>query len=247
MKVEYYAMKTPPDKKSTVGEIKERFDADVERFSNLETGQQAVIDAPLMLELISELAVRIKPGAGNLLDIGCGAGNNSIAIIRKKGGINCDLIDLSLPMLERARERLANENAGNVRTFHGDFRELALPSSNYDIIVAAAVLHHFRDDADWESCFGKIYGLLKPGGAFFVSDLVFHEDEGVQEEMWRRYGEYLESTGGPGYSGRVFDYIDKEDTPRSLTYQMDLMKKAGFRHTDVLHKNSCFAAFVGIK
>jgi hypothetical protein len=25
------------------------------------------------------------------------------------------------------------------------------------------------------------------------------------------------------------------------------MKRAGFRHTDVLHKNACFAAFVGIK
>ncbi|MGH7850156.1 MAG: class I SAM-dependent methyltransferase, partial [Thermodesulfobacteriota bacterium] len=79
------------------------------------------------------------------------------------------------------------------------------------------------------------------------SDLVFHEDEGVQEEMWRRYGEYLESMGGPGLSGKVFDYIDKEDTPRSLTYQTDLMNRVGFRHTDVLHKNSCFAAFVGIK
>ncbi len=240
-------MKIPPGKKSTVGEIKERFDADVERFSNLETGQQAVIDAPLMLELISELAVGIKPDARNLLDIGCGAGNNTIAIVRRNGGMNCDLVDLSLPMLERARERLGNENTGVVRTFHGDFRDLAMPSSNYDIIVAAAVLHHLRDDADWEGCFGKIYGLLKPGGAFFVSDLVFHEDERVQDAMWRRYGDYLESTGGPGYSGKVFDYIDKEDTPRSLTYQMDLMKKVGFRTADVLHKNSCFAAFVGIK
>lgn len=240
-------MKTAPDKKSTVKEIRERFDADVERFSNLETGQQAVVDAPLMLDLISELAVRIKPDARNLLDIGCGAGNNTIAILRRKGGMNCDLVDLSLPMLERARERIAKENAGKVTTFHGDFRELALPSSHYYIIVAAAVLHHLRDDADWERCFRKICGLLKPGGAFFVSDLVFHEDESVQEEMWKRYGEYLESTGGPDYCGKVFDYIDKEDTPRSLTYQMDLMRKVGFRHTDVLHKNSCFAAFVGIK
>lgn len=240
-------MKTPFDKKSSVREIKERFDADVDRFSNLETGQQAVIDAPVMLELISELAVKIKPDAENLLDIGCGAGNNTIAILRRKGGINCDLADISLSMLERARERLSNENAGEVRIFHGDFRELDLPISHYDIIVAAAVLHHLRDDEDWEKCFRKIYGLLKPGGAFFVSDLVFHENDRVREEMWRRYGEYLEQTGGPGYSGKVFDYIDKEDTPRSLTYQIDLMRKVGFRNADVLHKNSCFAAFVGIK
>ena len=240
-------MKTPPDRKSTVAEIKERFDSDVERFSNLETGQQAVIDAPLMLELISGLAVRIKPDARNLLDIGCGAGNNTIAILRQNTGLNCDLVDLSLPMLERAKERLGRENAGEVRTFQGDFRDIALSPSHYDIIVAAAVLHHLRDDADWEGCFVKIYSLLRPGGAFFVSDLVIHENESVHEEMWKRYGDYLEQVGGTGFSGKVFDYIDKEDTPRSLTHQLELMKKVGFRTADVLHKNSCFAAYVGIK
>ena len=45
-------MKTPIDKKSTVEEIRRRFDNDVVRFSSLETGQQAVVDAPIMLELI---------------------------------------------------------------------------------------------------------------------------------------------------------------------------------------------------
>jgi tRNA (cmo5U34)-methyltransferase len=36
--------------KSTVDEIRQRFDADVERFSKLETGQQAAMDAPLILD-----------------------------------------------------------------------------------------------------------------------------------------------------------------------------------------------------
>ena len=65
--------------------------------------------------------------------------------------------------------------------------------------------------------------------------------------MWKRYGEYLESVGGKEYQGQVFEYIDKEDTPRSVTYQMDLLKKVGFRDVDVLHKNSCFAAFGAVK
>ena len=77
-------MKTPLNKKSTVNEIKERFDNDVERFSNLETGQQAVVDAPIMLELISELAASVKPDAKNMLDIGSGAGNNTISILRQR-------------------------------------------------------------------------------------------------------------------------------------------------------------------
>jgi len=240
-------MKTPLNKKSTISEIEERFDVDVERFSRLETGQQAVIDAPIMLELISKLAVTVRPDASNLLDIGCGAGNNTIAVLRYKPGINCDLVDLSMAMLERATGRLESEKAGEVRTYHGDFRDIDVPSSHYDIIIAAAVLHHLRDDSDWEKSFVKIHDLLKPGGALFVSDIVTHEDESIQIEMWSRYGAYLEQLGGRGYKDKVFEYIDIEDSPRSLTYQLELMKKVGFSKTDVLHKSSCFAAFVGIK
>ncbi len=240
-------MKKPLNKKSTIGEIKERFDRDVERFSNLETAQQAVVDAPVMLELISKLATSIKPDAKNILDIGCGAGNNTISILRERSGLNCDLVDISLPMLKKAKDRISKEQAGEVRIFHGDFRNIDLPASHYELIVAAAVLHHLRDDSDWEKCFQKIYSLLKPGGALFVSDMVHHEHSTIHNAMWDRYGDHLESIGGNEYKQRVFEYIEKEDSPRSLSYQMELMKKVGFTTVDVLHKNSCFAAFVGIK
>ncbi|OPZ67686.1 MAG: hypothetical protein BWY82_02737 [Verrucomicrobia bacterium ADurb.Bin474] len=65
--------------------------------------------------------------------------------------------------------------------------------------------------------------------------------------MWRRYGDYLERIGGPEYRQKVFDYIDREDSPRPLTFQLDLLRKVGFRTVDILHKNSCFAAFGAIK
>ena len=48
--------KTPFEKKSSIQVIKDCFDNDVARFSNLETGQQAIIDAPWMLELIAKLS-----------------------------------------------------------------------------------------------------------------------------------------------------------------------------------------------
>lgn len=47
--------------KSTNEEIRERFDKDVERFSNLETGQQSTIDAPISLELITNAAKAVNP------------------------------------------------------------------------------------------------------------------------------------------------------------------------------------------
>ena len=46
-------MITPLEQKSSIDEIKARFDNDVERFSNLDTGQTATIDAPLAMELIA--------------------------------------------------------------------------------------------------------------------------------------------------------------------------------------------------
>jgi tRNA (cmo5U34)-methyltransferase len=65
--------------------------------------------------------------------------------------------------------------------------------------------------------------------------------------MWKRYGAYLESLGGEEYRRKVFDYIDREDSPRPVTYQLDLLRRVGFAEVDVLHKNSCFAAFGGKK
>src|SRR5882724_3471968 len=92
--------------KSTVDQIRARFDADVERFSKLETGQQAAMDAPLILDIIaSSAACHVQPQA-KLLDIGCGAGNFTLRVLNQVSPLDCVLVDLSQPMLDRARERV---------------------------------------------------------------------------------------------------------------------------------------------
>lgn len=233
--------------KSTVEEIKERFDNDVERFSNLETGQVSTIDSKISLELITEAAKRIVPQATNLLDIGCGAGNYTLKMLSKIPNLNCTLVDLSQPMLEKAFERVSEQTVNEIEVLQGDIREVNLQKNHYDIILAGAVLHHLRDDKDWESTFIKIYDLLKPGGCFMISDLVTQEDEALNDYIWERYGDYLESLDGKDYRQKVLEYIAKEDSPRPMSYQLDLMKKVGFNSVEILHKNMCFGAFGAIK
>src|SRR5579862_1320955 len=130
--------------KSTVEEIRARFDADVERFSNLQTGQSATIDAPLVLELITYAASAMTPNARNVLDVGCGAGNYTIKILGKLPSLESTLIDLSNPMLDRAIQRVRAAGAKSVTAMQGDIRELPLAENSQDIILAAAVLHHLR-------------------------------------------------------------------------------------------------------
>lgn len=233
--------------KSTIQEIKERFDKDVERFSNLDTGQVSTIDATISLELITEASKRIVPDAKNLLDIGCGAGNYSIMMLSKLQNLNCTLVDLSYPMLEKAQQRVSAETNGVVEILQGDIREVDLKENHYDIILAGAVLHHLRDDEDWENTFAKLYSLLKPGGCLMISDLITQDHEILNEYTWERYGDYLENIGGKEYRQNVLTYIAKEDSPRSMNYQLDLMKKVGFSSVEILHKNMCFGAFGGIK
>lgn len=233
--------------KSTVEEIRENFDNDVERFSDLKTGQTATIDAPLAMELITRAAFTSTANIRKVLDIGCGAGNNTLKLLELAAPFDCDLVDLSLPMLERAQARISAVNQGKIRTFQGDFRTIELPEQGYDVILAAAVLHHLRDDQDWENTLSKIYRLTAPGGSVWITDLIAHETAPVQSMMWERYGEYLNSLGGEEYKNNVFSHIEKEDSPRPVTYQLELLRKVGFDQVELLHKNSCFAAFGAIK
>lgn len=233
--------------KSTIAEIRERFDNDVERFSNLDTGQVSTIDAEISLELITEAAKRIKPNALNILDLGCGAGNYTLKMLSKLPNLNCTLIDLSKPMLDRAFERVSKESNASVKIIQGDLREIDLPNNHFDIILAGAVLHHLRDDADWEFVFKKLYAILNKGGCLMISDLITQDSELLNNYIWEKYGDYLEKLSGPEYRKKVLDYVAKEDSPRSLNYQLDLMKRVGFEQVEILHKNLNFAAYGGIK
>ncbi|WDI45035.1 class I SAM-dependent methyltransferase [Bremerella sp. P1] len=233
--------------KSTVEEIRERFDKDVDRFSNLETGQSATMDAPLVLDLITRVATAHLPGAKHVLDIGCGAGNYTLKLLERISGLSCTLIDLSQPMLDRAKQRLSQSTAEEVITLQRDIREVELPDETYDVVMAAAVLHHLRDDADWNNVFRKIHQAMRPGGIFLVSDLVTSDLPAAEEVQRNRYGEYLTDFRDDDYRQAVFDYIEKEDTPRSVLFQVDVCRSVGFRQVEVLHLNACFGAYCAVK
>lgn len=237
----------PLSEKSSTAEIRERFDHEVERFSQLETGQQALPDAPLVLELFAQSAAkRLQPG-GALLDLGCGAGNFTLRILQEISLLQCHLVDLSRPMLERARTRIQATGVTSVTCHQTDMRELDFAPHSFDCIVAAAVLHHLRDEMDWMNVFSQLYDWLKPGGRLYVADFMIFDAADVQELMWNRYGKHLETLGGPAYRQKVFDYVHKEDSPRSLTFQFELLRRAGFAEYDVLHRNGMNVCYFGTK
>ncbi len=71
-------------------------------------------------------------------------------------------------------------------------------------------------------------------------------DRVCQEEV---FGPFVSVTRfkDEAYRDQVFVYVEKEDTPRPLMFQLDLLGEVGFSQVEVLHKNVCFAAFGAVK
>jgi tRNA (cmo5U34)-methyltransferase len=233
--------------KSTVDEIRQRFDADVERFSNLETGQSATVDAPLAMSLVAAAAAATTRQARHTLDVGCGAGNYTLKLLERIPNLDVTLIDLSRPMLDRAAERVGRATTGRVTTVQGDIRELELGEQNFDIILASAVLHHLRTDKEWRDVFAAFHRALREGGSLWIFDLVENSIPAVERLMRERYGEYLNRLKDESYRDHVLAYVEKEDTPKPLMFQLDLLRQVGFGQVDILHKSICFAAFGAVR
>jgi tRNA (cmo5U34)-methyltransferase len=190
---------------------------------------------------------RDQPWRRRLLDVGCGAGNYSLKLLHAMPSLDVTLVDLSGPMLERARQRTVAAGAAAVRLLHADIREVELDAAPFDVIVAAAVFHHLRTDDEWRAVFAKLFEALTPGGSLWVFDLVECEIPSLRAATWRRYGGYLESFKGRAYRDHVLAYVENEDTPRPLMYQLDLLRAVGFSAVEVLHKHGCFAAFGAVR
>lgn len=233
--------------KSTVDEIRQTFDDEVETYANLETGQAATVDSPLCMSLIAEAAAATTPHARNVLDVGCGAGNYTLKLLERLPRLHVTLVDLSRPMLDRAVQRIQPQVVGPIEALQSDIRQLDLGTQRFDIILAAAVLHHLRTDDEWRTVFQKLYAATKPGGSLWIFDLVESRIPEVKVLLWRRYGEHLTSSFGEACREQMFERIIREDTPRSVTFQLDLLREVGFSEVEILHKKFCYAAFGGMK
>jgi len=233
--------------KSSPDAIRLNFDQQVERFSNLETGQTTAIDSPLCMELIARSAWLLNPDAKNILDLGCGGGNYAVKIASLLPEIDCTLVDISANMLGSAKERVSAMITGDVTAIQGDYRDIDLGKHTFDIITAGTTLHHLRGDEEWVAVFEKIFHALKPGGSFWINDIIVSEYSKIDQLMMGGWISKLKQQVSPEEIEMYLERYETEDTPRTLNYQLELLKQTGFSETIILHKHFNFAAFGAVK
>lgn len=233
--------------KSSIEEIRERFDREVDRFSDITLGQDTVVDSLFSMEMVAECAQRVSPYAIDVLDLGCGAGNYTIKCLEKLPNSSVTLVDISDNMLVKARERIAPLTKGEVTTIKSDIRDLRFPDDSFDIAVSGFCFHHLRNDDDWEKVFTVLYNAIRPTGGLIIADLVTQDNDMLSEYAWENYAKYLEGIGGKAFCMKTLANIAREDSPRSITYQLNLLRRVGFVNVDIIYKNLCFGIFCGTK
>lgn len=118
----------------------------------------------LQLEGIGQAGIAAlapKPGE-RLLDVGCGCGATSLAlahVVGPQGAVTG--LDISAPMLARARARAAEAGLSNVRFEEADAQTEQFAPGTYDGIFSRFGVMFFSDPA---AAFANMRRGLKPGG-----------------------------------------------------------------------------------
>jgi len=153
------------------------------------------------------------PGAGSVLEVGCGTARNLVAIARRYPRATVYGIDISREMLVSAATRVGRENLGT-RVFLGEadaacFDPLGLfRRAQFDRILFSYTLSMIPE---WQSALRHAAGLLAPGGVLSIVDF------GDQRELPRWFRTSLRAwlarfdvcprDGLPGWIGGIAEQL----------------------------------------
>ncbi len=168
-----------------------------------------------------------------VLDLGSGGGIDVLLSARRVGPTGKAYgLDMTDEMLALARGNQRKAGVTNVEFLKGEIEDVPLPDASVDVIISNCVINLSLDK---DQVLAEAFRVLKPGGRFAVSDVLF------QGDMSRVPEDLLQDAAA--WSGCVAGALEEQD-------YLDRLGRAGFAdaHVEVVNvydgapENSCCGA-----
>lgn len=107
----------------------------------------------------------------NVLDLGCGNGNNSF-FINEQTGARITGVDLSDTRIENAKKvlsRKSDEIKSKIKFLQGTAIKLSFKDKTFSTIWSQATIYHIHDK---QKALKEVTRILKKGGIFIFDDLI---------------------------------------------------------------------------
>lgn len=198
-----------------------QYDARMATFRDVESENRGILE---------KLAL---PPESRVLEIGCGTGR--FARAAAAAGHQVTAVDVSPVMLDYVAQKAREEGLEGIATQHAGFLTMDLPEGHFDAVVSTACLHHLPDL--WKlMALENVYRVLKPGGQFFLGDVVFSDSPGQSPEKFDEFIDGLPEAIRPGAAQHVAQEYS------TLDWIMEgLLQRAGF---EILSMQPAPASFI---
>ena len=188
------------------------------------------------LAVIGALA-HAAPGH-RVLELGCGDGRLTEALLRTRPGTHVTAIDASPTMLDGARGRLA-PFAGRVEIRQSRIEDAGnWAPGGYGAVVTSLAMHHLHDTAKLNA-YRDIVAALRPGGAFVLADMFRPTGNpalALAAEQWDAEVRHAGRAASDAFNKtqwNTFRFPDPVDMPATIREHVHWLEQSGFTEIDV--------------
>lgn len=193
--------------------------------------------------LVARLLDYMPASPRRIVELGCGTGALSLALLRRFPDASLTLVDAAPEMIEIARERVSErgtDTAARVRYIVARFEELQLEPASCDSIVASLSLHHVRELAP---VYDILSSALSGGGSLRIADGYAGATPALHARHMERWEAYWREAGNltEDEITTVTQHVREHDYYLPVTEHFRMLAAVGFVACDCIWRDGLFA------
>jgi tRNA (cmo5U34)-methyltransferase len=192
-------------------------------------------------EMVQRLLDHIRPGAQSILELGCGTGNLTLALLGKFNDARITTVDASPEMTDVTMRRAREQGlADRLSVVTARFEDLDLKASSFDLVASSMSLHHVRDK---QPLYDAIARWLRRDGELAFADQLAGATPHAHQAHWDLWEKFCRE---PGHCteeeiASLTEHSRAHDHYVTAVDHFQMLARSGFRSQDVVWRTGMYS------